>query len=108
MEKKRWSDIPSLEGLQVDWGYSPNTRDGKRLHKRLTGKDIGHLLGASPVEVKMASAAVALDGTLRDLSEGGLGVDLNTRLEEPQRLKVGLVLGREKIICQRPGMPRPT
>jgi hypothetical protein len=98
MEKMLWSDIPSLEGLQVDWGYSPNTRDGKRLHKRLTQKDISHLFGNGPVEVKMASATTAMEGTLRDLSEGGLGVDLATRLEESQHVKVGLVLGREKII----------
>ncbi|WP_448874698.1 PilZ domain-containing protein [Desulfobulbus propionicus] len=99
MEKKRWNDIPSLEGLKVDWQYSPDCRDGKRVHKRLTSKDFRHLFGSHQVTVKLASTTATVEGTLRDLSEGGLGVDLKTHLDEARNLKVGLMLGQEKIIA---------
>lgn len=98
MNKKEWGTIPALDGLEMDWEYRPDTRDGKRLHKRLSQVDLTHLYGSRQIEVKMVSASQSFDGTLRDLSEGGLGVDLAGRLDEFQHLKVGIVLGREKII----------
>ncbi len=99
MERKGWSDIPTLEGLEMDWDYCPDCRDGKRLHKRLSKLDVSHLYGTDRVDVKMASVASTFDATLRDLSEGGLGVKLHKRLDEFQNLKVGLVLGDTKIIA---------
>nr|WP_321466592.1 PilZ domain-containing protein [uncultured Desulfobulbus sp.] len=99
MERKGWSDIPTLEGLEMDWDYCPDCRDGKRLHKRLSKLDVSHLYGTDRVDVKMASVAATYDATLRDLSEGGLGVRLHKPLDEFQNLKVGLVLGDTKIIA---------
>lgn len=99
MEKKGWGNVQGLERLEVDWDYRPDCRDGKRLHKRLTKLDLVHILGTRQVEVKMASAAATFDATLCDLSEGGLGVELGSRLDEFQHLKVGLLLGREKIVA---------
>ena len=100
MEKKGWGDIPTLEGLEMDWDYSPDCRDGKRLHKRLSKQDVAHIYGDQRIGVKMASASTTFDATLRDLSEGGMGVELDKRLDEYQNLKVGLVLGKEKIIVR--------
>ncbi|MGD9949579.1 MAG: PilZ domain-containing protein [Desulfobulbus sp.] len=99
MEKKGLGKIPTLEGLEMDWDYCPDCRDGKRLHKRLSRLDVAHLYGNRQVEVKVASATATFDATLRDLSEGGLGVELGKRLDEYQHLKVGLVFGSEKIIA---------
>lgn len=99
MAKKAWGDIPALEGLEMDWDYCPDCRDGKRLHKRLSRRDVAHLYGEAPIGVKMASATATFEATLHDLSEGGLGVDLNRRLDELQNLQVGLVLGGKKIIA---------
>lgn len=99
MEKKGWGAVPTLEGLEVDWDYCPSCRDGKRLHKRLTSVDVAHIYGNRQVPVRMADATSAFDATLRDISEGGLGVELGGRLDEFQRLKVGLVLGRDKIVA---------
>ena len=99
MKKNEWGDIPPLEGLEMDWEYRPDTRDGKRMHKRLSRQDLGHLYGPGQVMVKVASATQSYDATLRDLSEGGLGVDLVCRLDEFQHFKVGLMLGRDKIIA---------
>lgn len=99
MEKKGWGDIPTLEGVEVDWDYCPSCRDGKRLHKRLTSIDVAHIYGSRHVPVKMAAATAGFDATLRDISEGGLGVELGKRLDEYQRLKVGFILGGEKIVA---------
>lgn len=99
MTRKAWGDIPTLEGLEMDWDYCPNCRDGKRLHKRLSKRDVAHLYGDAPVDVKMASNAVTFEATLYDLSEGGVGVDLHKRLDEFQQLKVGMILGGKKIIA---------
>ncbi len=99
MNKKEWGTVPALDGLEIDWEYIPNARDGKRLHKRLSQLDLTHLFGTGQIEVQMVSSTQRFDATLRDLSEGGLGVDLAGRLDESQHLKVGMVLGREKIIA---------
>ena len=99
MKKNEWGDIAPLDGLEMDWEYRPDTRDGKRMYKRLSRQDLGHLYGAGQVAVKMASATTNCEATLRDLSEGGLGIDLACRIDEFQHFKVGLVLGRDKIIA---------
>ncbi len=54
MEKKGLGKFPTLEGLEMDWDYCPDCRDGKRLHKRLSKLDVAHLYGNRQVEVKMA------------------------------------------------------
>lgn len=99
MEKKEWGDMPTLEGLEMEWDYSPDHRDGQRLHKRITRIDVANLYGNRYIPVKMAHAHATFDATLRDLSEGGLGVDLKTKVDELQNLKVGLMLGSKKIVA---------
>jgi c-di-GMP-binding flagellar brake protein YcgR len=100
MEKKKWSDIPSLEGLAMEWDYQPEKANGKRAYNRMTKVDLTQLFGPRLIEVKVATTTDTLSGSLRDLCEGGLAVDLATRLEEYQNIKVGLVLGGEKIIVR--------
>lgn len=99
MEKKQWSDIPSLEGLEMEWDYQPRNADGKRAFQRLTTKDLAQMFGDRPIEVRVATTAATVSGSLRDLCEGGLAVTLGTRLDERQNIKVGLLLGSEKIIA---------
>ena len=99
MEKKQWSDIPSLEGLEMEWDYQPRNADGKRAFQRMTTKDLAQMFGDRPIEVRVATTTATVSGSLRDLCEGGLAVDLGTRLDERQNIKVGLLLGSEKIIA---------
>ncbi len=99
MEKKQWSDIPSLEGLEMEWDYQPRNADGKRAFQRMTTKDLGQMFGDRPIEVRVATTTATVSGSLRDLCEGGLAVNLGTRLDERQNIKVGLLLGSEKIIA---------
>lgn len=98
MREKDWEEIPGLEGLQMEWDYCPDCRDGQRLHKRMTRTDMANLYGSRHVSVNVASTTGTFKGSLRDLSEGGLGLDLKTRLDECQNLKVGMVLGAKQIV----------
>lgn len=99
MEKKTWTDIPSLEGLEMEWDFQPQGADGNRAYKRMTARDLSQLFGGRPVEVKVATLNDTLSGSLHDLCEGGMAINIATRLDENQHIKVGMVLGREKIIA---------
>jgi hypothetical protein len=100
MEKKKWADIPSLEELVVDWDYQPKNPQGKRAFVRMSDKDIARMLGCQSVLVKVATADATIAGSLRDICEGGLAVNLKEELAENQTIKVGLLLGEEKIISR--------
>lgn len=101
MEKKNWADIPSLEGLAMDWDYQPTSALGQRAYARLGVEDLMHLFNQPRILVKVATMAGNQTGALHDISEGGLAVDLATaRLDRDQPLKVGLVLGKETIISR--------
>ena len=99
MEKKQWSDMPSLEGLEMECDCQPRNADGKRAFQRMTTKDLVQRFGDRPIEVRVATTTATVSGSLRDLCEGGLAVNLGTRLDERQNIKVGLLLGSEKIIA---------
>ncbi len=100
MEKKKWADIPSLEELEVDWDYKPKNPQGKRAFVRMSDRDLARMLDCQNVLVKVATADANITGSLRDICEGGLAVNLKEKLVEDQTIKVGLVLGEEKIISQ--------
>lgn len=98
MEKKKWDDIPSLAGLEMDWEYEPNNPHGKRVHARMDERELERLFDGRRILVKVATTEATLTGSLHDICEGGLAVKLDSRLAENQAIKVGLFLGTEKII----------
>jgi hypothetical protein len=98
MEKKKWDDIPSLPGLGVDWEFQPENPNGKRAHTRMDEKVLTSLFDGQRIQVKVATLETTLTGSLHDISEGGLAVQLDCRLAENQAIRVGLFLGTEKII----------
>lgn len=100
MEKKDWGDIPSLEGLEMDWDYKAENSLGQRTHARLNEEDLIRIFNQPRILVKVATVAGNETGSLHDISEGGLAVNLASRLEQDQPLKVGLLLGNEKIISR--------
>lgn len=100
MAKKSWDDIPSLEGLEVDWGFKPLNKQGKRLHARLAQKDLAGFLDSERIPVKVATSKSVQDGTLFDLCEGGVAVELKQGLAEEEAVRVGFFIGSEKIIAQ--------
>lgn len=97
-KKKDWDEIPSLEGLQMDWDYSGNDSLGNRRYERLTFGDVTEIFEVKAVPVRVATQEFTVDGTMSDISGGGLAVILKKPVEAGQKAKVGFFLGRRKII----------
>jgi c-di-GMP-binding flagellar brake protein YcgR len=98
--KKSWQDIPSLEGLAVDWGYAPESARDQRAHVRLDMPVVGKLIDVAEIVVKLATSKQTYDGRLVDISEGGLALRLPVSLPIDLPVKVGLILGSVKIISR--------
>ena len=99
-KKKDWEEIPSLEGLQMDWDYSGDDPLGKRRFERLTFGDVTEIFEVKAVPVRVATTGFTIDGTLADISGGGLAVTLKKPLEAGQEAKIGFFMGRRKIVSQ--------
>ena len=97
MNKKRWDDIPSLEGLEVDWQYQPFNPQGKRAFVRVSERDLLKMFDGQPVKVKIATSTATLTGSLLDICKGGMDVALKVALAENEAIKVGFFLGTQKI-----------
>lgn len=101
MEKKNgWDEIPSLEGLGVDWDYKPETLTDRRTFRRMNTDDISRLFDMDNILIKLATAQQTYDGHLVDLSDGGIGLRLPVLLNENETVKIGLLLGGKKIITK--------
>ncbi len=99
-KKKDWDEIPSLEGLQMDWDYSGNDSLGNRRFERLTHGDVTEIFEVKAVPVRVATPEFTIDGTLSDVSGGGVAVILKKSIEAGRPAKIGLFLGRRKIISR--------
>lgn len=99
-EKTGWDDIPSLQGLEVDWEYVPDNPLGKRAWMRMAGQDLLATLGANRIRVKVVAKDFEETGYLLDLSQSGLAVFLNTPLAAGQAVKLGFFLGQHKVIAK--------
>jgi hypothetical protein len=99
-KKKDWDEIPSLEGLQMDWDYSGNDSLGNRKFERLTYGDVTEIFEIKAVPVRLATSEFTIDGTLSDISGGGAAVILKKTLKAGQQAKIGLFLGRRKIVSR--------
>ena len=99
MEKKsRWDDIPSLEGLGVEWEYKPETALGKRTFVRINAADLSGLFEVKEIFVKIATAQKTYTGRLLDISKGGISLSLPVSLADNLPVKVGFILGSVKVI----------
>jgi hypothetical protein len=101
MEKKMsWDDIPSLDRLEMDWEYKPESAFDKRSFIRLKQADLLGLFEVKEIVVKVSTVKKIYTGNLFDISVGGLSVSLSERLEENLPLKVGFFLGRVRIVSR--------
>lgn len=99
-EKKGWDEIPSLDGLQVDWDYTADTPLGKRRFERLTVGDVTSIFEIKVVSVRVATSHFTIDGRLSDISGDGIAIMLKKRLEAGQHVKMGFFLGTQKIVTK--------
>ncbi len=99
-QKANWDDIPSLEGLEVDWQFEPENPLGRREKLRIAKGELYPLLDVQSIPVKVVSKDFEETGYLIDIAQSGLAVLLKTRLAQNQQVKIGLFLGKQKIISR--------
>ncbi len=102
MTKKKitWDDIPSVEGLEVDWDFEPETSLGKRAWVRMPKSDLLPLLDMKSLPVQIVTKNFEGKGTLVDIAQRGLAVLLDTKLAVSEQVKIGLFLGKQKIMSR--------
>ena len=96
-----WENIPSFEGLEVDWGFEAENSMGKRSYSRLTVDDLRQLYKNNDIPVKLVSERGQCTAFLVDLSQGG--ICLRTKLshsENTELVKLGFILGEQKVISR--------
>jgi hypothetical protein len=99
-KKVNWDDIPSLEGLEVDWHFEPENPLGRREGLRIVKDDLFPLLNVKSIPVKVVSKNFDEKGYLVDIAQSGLAVLLGTQLAENQQVKIGFFLGKQKILSR--------
>ncbi len=100
-EKKiTWDDIPSVEGLEVDWDFEPETSLGRRAWVRMAKSDLLPLLDMKSMPVQVVTKNFEGKGALVDIAQRGLAVLLDTKLVVSEQVKVGLFLGKQKIMSR--------
>ncbi len=99
-EKTGWDEIPSLQGLEVDWKYEPENPLGKRAWLRIADNELYAILGVKSIPVKVVSKNFEETGYLLDIAQGGVAVFLKTKLVVGQLLKIGFFLGKQKVISR--------
>lgn len=99
-KKTGWENIPSLEGLKVDWEYKPENPLGKRAWARIGNKKLFELLTVKSIPVKVVSAKHEETGNLIDISPNGVAAELPAQLTVGQAMKIGFFLGKKKVISR--------
>ncbi len=100
-DKSGWDNIPSLEGLEVDWDFKSESPTGNRAFSRLTIDDLSQLYREKNIPVKLVTEKEQSTAFLIDLSQGG--ISLRAKLsgtENSQLVKMGFILGEQKVISR--------
>ena len=96
-----WDDIPSIEGLGVDWNFEPDNPLGNRAYERLTIKDLNILFQTKKFPVRLVTEKRETRALLVDISQGGVSLHVkDANWEKKQLVKLGFFLGRQKIISK--------
>ena len=99
-EKSSWDEIPSIEGLSVDWEYEPENSLGKRAYSRIINKELLPLLGVPKVPVKLVTSSKEVTGQLIDLSQSGLATLSERLFTEGEQVKLGFFLKDHKVVSK--------
>lgn len=99
-KKTSWDDIPSIDNLGVDWEYEPENPLGKRQWVRIVDNELHSLFTVKKIPVKILAVDQECRGYLLDVCQNGIAVLLRENLEPGEKVKVGLFLGKEKIISK--------
>ncbi len=97
-EKPSWDDIPSIEGLEVDYDYTPESLEGKRRYVRMEINELTYMFEVTEIVVIIADESRQIKGKMNDLSQSGISVIIPKQLTKDQHVKLGFMLGRKKIV----------
>ena len=100
MSERKWDNIPSIVGVEIDWEYSPENPLGRRKYSRIVNLDLHKLLGMDKIPVRLVSTASNSTGQLLDISQKGLAVLVKKEMQVGTPVKVGLFLARHKVISK--------
>ena len=96
----KWDDIPSLDGLQMDWEYEAEKPQGQRKFERMSDEYVTSLFKTENIRVRVVTEKLTLDGLLSDVSAGGLSLVLKKELAVNDFAKIGFYLNKQKIISR--------
>jgi len=99
-QQRSWDDIPSLEGMEVDWDYKPTSPLGKRTAVRIGQNEISTLFDVREIVVQVATSHRTYTGCLLDISVNGLSIGLPDLLAQGRAVKVRFFLGTMKITAK--------
>ena len=86
MNKKRnGDDIPSLEGLSVDWEHQSEHTKDRRSSVRISMKALAKLFATEELLLKVFAPGQILTACMSDLSEGGLSLSRKDNTGAAQR-----------------------
>ena len=91
-------DIPSLDSLQIDWGYEAKKPQEKRNLARMSAKYVSSLFKTENIQVRVVTETLNLDGFLNDISSGGISIILKEQLAVNEFVKIGFFLKKQKIL----------
>jgi len=99
--EKNWDDIPSLDGLEIDWDFEPENPMGKRAYARLGISELKLLFQKAEIPVKVATQKRQFNSVLVDVSQGGASIQTHKKgFELNQLIKIAFFLGTEKVISK--------
>ena len=100
MEKKSWDDIPSLEGLGMEWDYAPKAAGNKRTSLRMPENSLARLFESKEILARLAAEGQTYTVRIVDVSESGMAVAIPVSLAVDLVVSVGFFLGQRKIITK--------
>jgi hypothetical protein len=100
-DKPTWEDLPSLEGLEMDWDFEPEKTKGKRAYTRLTLRELDFLFKKKDIPVKLVTERNQCTAYLVDVSQGGVCLRAKVSdVTESQLVKLGFFLGNQKVVSK--------
>lgn len=99
-EKHSWDDIPSIEDISVEWDYAPENSLGDRECIRLDNRYLCTQFQIKKIPVKIVSKDMETSGSVLDLGKKGLGFMLGKHIEPGKSIKIGLYLGKVKVVSR--------
>ncbi len=97
-KKKSWDDIPSIDNLEIDWDFKPESPLGRREYVRLTAKDLYRIFEKTEYPIDIKSGSIWVTGSLMDLSEGGMSVKSDKEFQIWQEVLIRLELWEKSIV----------